>query len=110
MPKSHCPELRGGGHDYAAHDRRVSQRANELVASGLAEGDLLVLVSVSPRTAPPEIDHIPTDTAAKLLVSGPEVAEDDAALIIYISGTTGRPKGGPVRRWSGHQAVAGIAV
>ncbi|MDO5752905.1 long-chain fatty acid--CoA ligase [Arthrobacter sp.] len=86
----------GVTHTYVELDRRVSQLANEFMARGLAKGDRLVLVSgnsdafvialyaglragaivvpVNPRSAPPEIDYFLTDTDAKLLVFGPEVA------------------------------------
>ncbi|MDJ0318817.1 MULTISPECIES: acyl-CoA synthetase [Arthrobacter] len=83
-------------HTYAELDRRVSQLANEFKARGLVKGDRLVLLSgnsdafvialyaglragaivvpVNPRSAPLEIDYFLTDTEAKLLVFGPEVA------------------------------------
>lgn len=83
-------------HSYAELDRRVSQLANELVDRGLIKGDRLLIVSgnsdtfvialyaglragaivvpVNPRSAPLEIDYFLTDTEARLMVFGPEVA------------------------------------
>ncbi|MGO2002757.1 class I adenylate-forming enzyme family protein [Arthrobacter rhombi] len=86
----------GVTHSYAELDARVSQLAHEFASRGLAKGDRLVMVCgnndafviafyaglragaivvpVNPKSAPREIDHFLTDTEAKLLVFGPEVA------------------------------------
>lgn len=97
-----CPDrialsYRGVTHTYAEFDAGVSQLAHEFKARGLVKGDRLVLVSgnsdafvialyaglragaivvpVNPKSAPLEIDYFLTDTEAKLLVFGQEVAE-----------------------------------
>ncbi|SFN18489.1 fatty-acyl-CoA synthase/feruloyl-CoA synthase [Pseudonocardia ammonioxydans] len=82
---------------YAELDREVDALAAELAGRGLAQGDRMLLlagnsdafvvavyaglrlgaivVPINPRSAPTEIDYLATDTGARLLLFGPEVAD-----------------------------------
>ena len=82
---------------YAELDRAVDELAAELAGRGLEQGDRMLLlagnsdafvvavyaglrldaivVPINPRSAPTEIDYLVTDTGARLLLFGPEVAD-----------------------------------
>lgn len=139
---------------YRELHHEVERAAAELVARGLAPGDRVLLMSgnsaafvvaayavlraggilvpANPRSAPPELAHLLTDSGATLLLHAPELValvtagveqagsspivltlpeltdliatgaappaahvpiESDNAVLVYTSGTTGKPKG-----------------
>ena len=87
-----------GSMTYAELDAHVNQLAGELASRGLAKGDRLLLLSgnsdalvvalyaglrlgaivvpVNPRSAPGEIDHFVTDSGARLVLFGPDLADN----------------------------------
>lgn len=88
------------------------------VLAGLAAG--VPVVPVSPDSTPAERSHLLDDSGSVLLVDDGEVTDlpgaggrpgpdRGTALLLYTSGTTGRPKGVPISLGAIEHGIAGLA-